>query len=211
MKGLIISNGTINDYNRLKSEIDASDFVICADGGIEHLIKLKIVPNLVLGDLDSISQLGLKFIKDNNIPINKFPAIKDDTDTALALDYMLDQGFNEITFMGVTGTRMDHTLANILLLITLLERGIRGKIVDDNNIIQLVDKYLEIKYRENTFVSIIPISEEGVVVSLEGFFYNLDKETIKLGSTYGISNRIVKDYGKIEIHKGKALVFISND
>ncbi len=211
MKGLIISSGTIKDYTKLKNEINNSDFILCADGGIEHLIKLKVVPDLVLGDFDSISKSGLDYINKNNIPIFRFPSIKDDTDTALALDYLLDKGFDEITFMGVTGTRMDHTMANILLLSTLLERGIKGKIVDDNNIIQLIDKYLEIEYMEGSFISIIPINEDGLVVSLEGFFYNLDRETIKFGSTYGISNRLIENLGKIIIHSGKALIFISND
>lgn len=211
MKGLIISNGTIKDYDRLKKEIDTSDFIICADGGIEYLIKLNAEPDLVLGDLDSISQLGLDYIKNKSIQVKLFPSIKDDTDTALALEYLLDRGFDEITFMGVTGTRMDHTMANILLLNTLLERGVKGKIIDDNNIIQLVDEYLEIEYMENSYVSIIPISEKGVVVSLQGFFYNLNKGKIEFGSTYGISNRIIEDCGKIKIHSGKALVFISKD
>lgn len=211
MKGLIISSGIINDNTRLKKEIDTSDFILCADAGVEHLIELDIKPDLVIGDLDSISQLGLDYIKHNNVPIYKFPSIKDDTDTALALEYLIEKGFDEITLMGVTGTRIDHTMANILLLNTLLEKGIKGKIVDGHNIIQLIDDYLEIEYIENSFVSIIPINEEGLEVSLEGFFYNLKREIIKFGSTYGISNKIIENCGKIKIHKGKALIFISND
>lgn len=211
MKGLIISNGVITNYNRLKKEIESADFIICADGGIKHLVKLNVKPNLVLGDLDSLSKSGLDYIEENRIEVSLFSSIKDDTDTALALDYLIERGFDDITLMGVTGTRMDHTLANILLLNTLLEKGIKGRIIDDNNIIQLVDNELEIKYCENTYVSIVPITEEGVVVTLRGFFYNLESTKIKFGSTYGISNRVVESCGKIKIHKGKALVFISND
>ena len=62
-----------------------------------------------------------------------------------------------------------------------MEKGIKGKIVDGHNIIQLIDDYLEIEYIENSFVSIIPINEEGLEVSLEGFFYNLNREIIKFG------------------------------
>lgn len=211
MKGLIISSGCIGDYDKLKKEIERSDFIICADGGIDNLLKLNIKPDLVLGDLDSTSETGLNYIKEKAIKVNLFPSIKDDTDTALAVEYLLDKEFDEITLMGVTGTRLDHTMANILLLNTLLEKGVKGKIIDDNNIIQLIDDELMVEYKENSYVSIIPITEDGIIVSLEGFYYNLCKEKIEFASSYGISNKIIKDYGKIKIHSGKALVFISND
>lgn len=211
MKGLIISSGTITDYDMLKVVVKESDFIICADGGMDHIIKINELPDLVLGDLDSISQNGLRYIEEKNILIQKFPSIKDATDTGLALEYLIENGFKDITLMGVTGTRQDHTMANIFLLNHLHEKGIKGKIVDDNNTIYLVDKYLELEYIEDSFISIIPITEEGIEVSLIGFFYNLDNINIKFGSTHGVSNKIVEEKGIIKIHKGKALVFISKD
>ncbi len=127
------------------------------------------------------------------------------------MKYLIDRGYKEIILTGVTGTRQDHTMANIFLLNTLYDKGINGKIVDDNNIIYLTDDYLERWCLKNSYVSIIPIVEDGIVISLNGFFYNLDNEFIKFGSTYGISNEIVDNTGIIKIHRGKALVFISKD
>lgn len=211
MKGLIISSGTIKNYNRLELAVRDSDFIICADGGMDHLLKINKRPDLVLGDLDSISESSLRYIKDNNITVEKYSSIKDTTDTGLAMEYLIDNGFKKITLMGVTGTRQDHTMANILLLNTLHNKGIRGKIIDDNNTIQLIDDYLEIQYLKDSYISIIPITEDGIVISLSGFFYNLNKEVIRFGSTYGISNKIIDSQGIIKIHNGKALVFISKD
>ncbi len=211
MKGLIVSSGTITDYNRLKSEVKKADFVICADGGMNHLVKIDNKPNLVIGDLDSISESSLNYIKNNNIPVEKYSSIKDATDTDLAMEYLIEHGYKEIVFTGVTGTRQDHTMANIFLLNTLHDKGIKGKIVDDNNIIYLIDDHLELQYLEDSYVSIIPITQEGIVISLKGFFYNLDNEFIKFGSTHGISNKIIEDFGIIKMHRGKALVFISKD
>ncbi|MEY8415703.1 thiamine pyrophosphokinase [Tissierella praeacuta DSM 18095] len=211
MKGLIVSSGTITDYNRLESVVKEVDFIICADGGMNHLMKINRNPDLVIGDLDSISQVSLDYIKYNNIPIKKYPSIKDETDTEIAMKYLIDRGYKEIILTGVTGTRQDHTMANIFLLNTLYDKGINGKIVDDNNIIYLTDDYLELPCLKNSYVSIIPIVEDGIVISLKGFFYNLDNEFIKFGSTYGISNEIVDNTGIIKIHRGKALVFISKD
>ena len=211
MRGLIISSGTITDYSRLESVVRESDFIISADGGMDHMMKIGRLPDLLLGDLDSISQDALKYIEEKNIPIQKFPSIKDGTDTDLAMEYLIEKNVDEIIFAGVTGSRQDHTMANIFLLNRLKEKGIKGKIVDDNNTIYLVDDYLELEYIENSFISIIPITEDGIEVTLEGFFYNLDKRKIKFGSTCGVSNIMVESHGKIKIHSGKALVFIAKD
>ena len=211
MKGLVISSGTIKDYDRLNIAIKENDFIICADGGMNHIMEVGKSPDLVIGDLDSINQNSLNYIEENKIPIQKFPTIKDDTDTGIALEYLIEKGFKEITLMGVTGTRQDHTLAKIFLLDYIHGKNIKGKIIDDNNIIYLVDDYLRLEYMNNSFVSVIPITETGIEVSLSGFFYNLDNIKIKFGSTYGISNKVIEEYGEIKIHNGKALVFISRD
>lgn len=211
MKALVISSGTINNYSILESVVKEADFIVCADGGMDHLMKIKGLPNLVLGDLDSISKEALNYISENNIKIQKYPSIKDATDTELAMDYLIDKGFKDIEFIGVTGTRQDHTIANILLLNRLYEKGIKGKIIDDNNIIYLIDDYLELDYKEGYYVSIVPIDESGIELSLAGFYYNLNKEKVKFGSTNCISNKITDNCGKINIHNGKALIFISKD
>lgn len=211
MKGLIVSSGTILNYEILKSLVEDANFIICADGGMDHLLKIRKEPNLLVGDLDSISQESLKFIKEKNIPTMKFPVMKDSTDTGIAMEYLIDKEYSEITLIGVTGTRLDHTLANIHLLNTLLEKGIKGKIVDDNNIIYLIDEKLEIESVKDRYLSIIPISVDGIIISLEGFLYNLDKKFIDFGSTHCISNKIVAERGIIQIHSGKALLFLSKD
>ena len=102
--------------------------------------------------------------------MEKYSSIKDATDTALAMEYLIDKEYKEIILMGVTGTRQDHTMANIFLLNTLHDKGIKGKIIDDNNIIYLIDNYMELQYLEDKYVSIVPIVEEGIVISLKGFF-----------------------------------------
>lgn len=211
MKALVISSGTINNYSILKSIVKESDFIVCADGGMDHLMKINRLPDLLLGDLDSISNDALDYVNENNIKIQKYSSIKDSTDTELAIEYLIEKGIRDITLIGVTGTRQDHTIANILLLSRLHDKDIKGKIVDDNNIIYLIDDYLELEYQKETYISILPITEDGIEVSLTGFYYNLNDQIIEFGSTIGISNKIVDGHGVIKIHKGKAIVFISKD
>lgn len=210
MRGLVISSGKIEDLKLLKALVDKNDFILCADGGIDHIKKIDKIPDLAIGDFDSISKEGLDFINSNNIKVEKFPKMKDMTDTELAIDNLIERGFKDITITGVTGSRIDHTMANILLLKRLKKEGINAKIVDDNNIIYFVDDFLRLKKTPN-YISIIPINYEGVSISLKEFLYPLDKKYIPFGSTLGISNEIKGEFGTIELHKGEVLVFESRD
>ena len=211
MKALVVSNGVINDSNWLKEIRKKFDFVLCADGGCNHCIKASIIPDLVIGDLDSISPRTLDRILENKIPIEKFPVKKNATDTELAMDFLISKGIKDITFVGVTGSRMDHTLANIFLLKRLYQKGCRGKIVDEKNTIYLVDKELAILKKEGYYISIIPLMNPGINISLDGFEYELDQANISFGSTLGISNKITEEKGYIKVHKGICLVCISKD
>lgn len=211
MQGLIISNGHIGDYKKLNRIFQVSDFVICADGGIRHLIKIHAKPNIIIGDFDSTSKEDLAYIKENNIKIEKYPPVKDKTDTEIAMDYLVGMGCREIYFMGATGSRQDHSIANIFLLDYLLKKNIKGTIFDDNNTIYMVDDKLTLEKQESTYVSIIPISDKGINLSISGFFYDLDHVFIPFASSHGVSNEIVDDNGIIQIHRGKALVIQSFD
>lgn len=211
MKALIVLNGKILDLNRLRVVGKEVDFILSADGGTNHCLQASLIPDLVVGDLDSISEESIQIIKKNGIPIEKFPVKKDKTDSELASDYVIDKGFKDITIMGAIGNRMDHTLANILLLTKLTEKGIKGRIIDGNNTIYLVEDELTLENQAGFYVSIIPITNSGILISLKGFEYELENTEIKFGSTLGISNRIVKNKGIVKVHKGRGLVIVSKD
>ena len=211
MKGLIISSGKINDYTLLEDLIEENDYIVCADGGLNHLMNINKVPHVILGDLDSVSDLGIKYIKDNNIKVEKYPSIKDNTDSELAIIYLINKGIDDMILIGGTGTRLDHTLANLFLLKRFNKNGKHLKVIDDNNIVTYVVDTIEIERKQGWFISIIPINYEGIIVSLTGFKYPLDNKYIEFSSTLGISNEIIEDIGIIEIHKGEALVFESLD
>ena len=211
MKGLIVSSGAIKDYELLKKTVAENDYIVCADGGVNHLLKIGKMPDVVIGDLDSIGQEELNLIEKEDIKIEKFSTMKDETDTELCIDYILKKGFKEITLMGVTGTRLDHTLANIYLLKKIDSLQARGSIVDEHNIIHYVKESILLDRREGVFISIIPIDSDGVVVSLDGFLYPLKNEYIDWTSTRGISNKIIEEAGYIQICQGSALVIESKD
>lgn len=211
MNALVVSSGSINNYKVLKELATSHDFIICADGGIRHLMEIKINPDIIIGDLDSIDDISRNYISQNNLEIIKYPIQKDETDTELAIIYLMEHGYKDITLTGVTGTRMDHTLSNIFLLRNLDKNNIQAKIIDDNNTIYYTKNYMKLKKVEPYYVSIIPISLEGVIVTLNGFLYPLMDHKIEFGSSLGVSNKIIEDEAEVFIISGEALIIVSKD
>lgn len=211
MKTIIISNGSFSKAI-LENILEDGDQIICADGGAVHLYKTEIVPHMIVGDLDSIDEETLRHFKLLGVSFFRFPPEKDLTDTELAVEFAVDEGATEIVLLGVTGTRLDHTLANIMLLPRLLELGIKATIVDAHNEISVVSSSsMEIEKHENEFVSLIPLFSDCRQVNMKGFKYPTEAREFPLGSTLGISNEVIEDTAKIEVGSGMALVIVSRD
>ncbi len=210
LRVLIVSNGNLN-IEVLKKYKLASDIIICADGGANHLYKSDIIPDIIVGDLDSIDEDALTYYKSKSVEFHKYPSKKDYTDTELAIEFAIKKDSKEIILFGSTGTRLDHTLANIMLLLKLLKRNIKASIVDESNEIYIIDKHFEIEKEEETFLSFVPIFGECLGVTMKGFKYPTYKRDFKLGSTMGISNEIEDEEGHIDMESGTALVIKSRD
>lgn len=211
MKTLIVSNGEALSSLKLKKISQEVNLIICADGGAKHLLKNDIIPDVLIGDFDSISKLDLDIMNKKNVELVKYPVKKDKTDTELAMDFALEKKTDEIIFVGATGSRLDHTIANIMLLYQLMKKGVKGKIIDNNNEITIVNDELTIKRENNSFVSVIPLFGSKPKVTLSGFDYDTEKVEFEFGSTLGISNKVKKNEGKIKVDNGVCLVTISRD
>ena len=151
MNALIVSGGNAPSEKLLRKYVAMCDFIIGADKGNECLIKYNIIPQLSLGDFDSINKKTFETISSKNIEIKKFPPEKDYTDTEIAIMEALKMGAEKIYLLGGTGTRVDHTLGNIGLILTTRDKGAKLIIVDDNNIVYLAHNNMTLygEYGEN--------------------------------------------------------------
>lgn len=211
MKILIISNGTLDNKDILINAIEEADYIICADGGAKYFYDLEKNPDIVVGDLDSIDEKTLSIMKEKDIKFHRFPAKKDKTDTELAIDYAIDMGAREISLLGAIGTRLDHTLGNIMLLRKLLKRGVKAKIVNSQNEIHIVMDSLTLEATEKDYVSLIPLTEVVKGVTLRGFEYETTDKDFMMDSSLGISNKIINGKGEINIKEGVCLVIKARD
>ncbi|NLJ97079.1 MAG: thiamine diphosphokinase [Clostridiales bacterium] len=187
--------------------------VIVADRGLLVADNLKLPIDYILGDFDSVLPELLSKYKGKTTPIKIFPTKKDKTDTEIALDLALEQSPSYIHIVGATGSRMDHTMANIELLLKAMNQNVNTAIIDTNNKIYLKKDNFIIKKEKQygDYISLIPFSHQIEGLTLKGFKYPLDSITLKAGSSLGISNEIIEDEGIIEFSKGILLVFESRD
>lgn len=211
MAVLIIGNGS--DIEKKYIENINIEYVICADGGLEKAEKLCLKPNLILGDFDSVGKLILEEYKNNGIEIVKFPSEKDYTDMELAIEHAIEKGFKDIVLIGATGTRLDHTYANLQLLEKYMYQGINIEIIDNNNHIKIISDNTDliVENKVGYYISLSPITEHIEGLTLEGFKYPLNNVSVKRGSTLLVSNEIIEKQGRIKLKKGTTLVFVSKD
>ena len=176
---------------------------IAADSGIETAEKLNITPNVIIGDFDSACAERLKGHKN----IITYSAQKDDTDSMLAVKYALERGCKNITIVGGTGGRIDHTLANLSMLKYIKTRGGTGTLTDGFNRVSYISGGETVRvYKDYKYISILPVSAELSGVTLQGFLYNLDNACVNFAMPYTVSNQVAGEYGEIVITQGEAYI-----
>ena len=204
MRAVIFAGGEIKDYAYAKSLIDKNDMLLAADSGLEHLIKMGLEPDVMIGDMDSVrSEVSGK-------EIIRLEVMKDETDTEAAMRVAIERGADEILLLGAMGSRKDHSLANVLLLKRLNDLKIKASVADEKNEIYYLDKSITVNGNKGDIVSILPLSDlEGI--STEGLFYPLDNDTLYMGTSRGVSNVMLDTKCRITVRKGNALVIKSRD
>jgi thiamine pyrophosphokinase len=213
MKAFIVSNGEMFDdafYLKIFRKQNP-DYIICADGGANHVRRLGIIPSTIIGDLDSITTNDLEFYESHNIEILKYPPEKDDTDTQLAIQYAMSLPVKEIVLLGVLGDRIDHSLANIYLMENIINKGFKVSIINEKNIIYLINKEIEIKGKKGDIVSLLPYTDRVKGITTMGMYYSLEDSDMIKSKTYGISNIFNDEYIKISIKSGLLLVILARD
>lgn len=210
MKTLILTNGAYGDYSFCKN-IDAYDYIICADGGMKHCRNLNLIPHLIVGDFDSTNPIDLVYFETLEVPIERFSTHKDETDTQLALQYAIEKGADEVVIWGGIGTRLDHTLGNVQLLYSALKQGVKVTLMNDQNTVALIEDAIELKGKEGQLVSLIPFSEKVEGITTEGLAYSLTEATLKVGSPIGVSNYMTRTTAKVTVKSGFLLVMLAND
>lgn len=211
MNVAIISGGMAPSKKILEEYLKKVDFIIAADKGSECLYKYGIIPNLLVGDFDSANKEILDEVKEQTQEVLEFPPEKDYTDTEIAIIEAIKRGAKNIYLFGATGSRIDHTLGNIGLLLTTKKKGVYLEIIDDNNRIYLGNKNMKIfgQYGEN--IGFHALSDKVKNLKVKGAKYNLDGYDMNLLDPRAICNEFIDTPIEISYEEGELLILHSND
>ena len=187
-------------------EKQCDDIVIAADAGYRHLEKMGIVPDIVLGDFDS-----LEFVP-NVSEIIKHPVKKDDTDTMLAVKTGLERGFKRFVLYGCVGGRLDHTLANIQTLNFIAQNGGSGYIYgEDYGITAIKDSSITFSEEQTGNVSVFSADTVSVGVTIKGLLYELEGASLSSNFPLGVSNEFIGKESVISVEKGTLCIIFSTN
>ena len=205
MRAIIFANGDASDPEIVKHWAAQADLIIAADGGTRNALSVGVMPQVVIGDLDSLDEADRAQLDRLGVQLIVYPTHKDYTDLELALRHARKQHATEIIIFSALGGRWDQSLANLMLL-TLPELAqIPTCIVDHHLSIQVIRDRAEITGRVGDTLSLIALKGDAHGVTIEGCEYPLNEATLPFGSTLGISNVLAQNTAKITVKQGQIL------
>ena len=202
MRAIIYANGEFCPSENCP-QITEDDLVIAADGGSSHCQVMDIIPDVLIGDLDSTSKSLLKEWEAAGVQIIRHPREKDQTDLELALLHAQKTGAREIVVFGAVGGRLDMTFGNLLLLAHPELTGEIAYICGKEEVRLLHSgESLTLRGEPGDTVSLISLHPDSSKITTEGLEYPLVKEELGFGFTRGISNRMTATQASIHLVRG---------
>ncbi len=199
----IVCGAPLEDIGWFYKQISGYDYIVAADSGYDHLLSVDIKPDILIGDLDSISEVPI------DVEVIRYPARKDDTDFSICLKYCLDNKIYNIDVFAAWGNRIDHSIGALFSMLEFHKRGMSIRLITPKAIMFYVSEYCRIP-KNDGYVSLFAIGEDACGVTLKGFDYTLNNQTLYNSSPLGVSNIISSDYGEIFLKSGNILVVIQN-
>lgn len=204
-RAVILADGDLENPEELSAAIPDHELVVAADGGLRHAVTLGLKPDVVIGDMDSAPNELIQIAERQGAEIVGYPSRKDETDLELALDLAAARGAEEVVILGALGGRLDHALANVMLLahdasrpaLRLLGAGYELSLVRDS---------MDLRGRPGDIVTLLPLTPTVAGITTNGLEYALENGVLTMGTSRGVSNEMTAKLGRIEVADGLLLV-----
>ena len=212
MRAIIFANGVFHPSRWTGEWLARSDLRIAADGGLRLCRQLNLLPDILIGDFDSLTEQEVQQMQAQGVRVLRYSARKDETDLELALQVACEQAVDEIVILGGLGARWDQTLANLLLPAYHRFRHVPIVLVDGQHEIFAINappaRRLVLRGSVGDTLSLIPVggNVQGVVV--QGVEYPLAGEELHFGATRGLSNVFLAETVPLEIGQGSLLTVV---
>ena len=207
MRAIVVAGGDPDPSDA--SWLADADLLVAADSGACWLDELGVTPDLLVGDLDSIGEPLLERLTAAGVPIERHAPEKDESDAELALTRAVASGAETIVILGaLSGERLDHELANLLLLADPAWAGRDLRIVRGGTTVRALHggASLELQARPGDVVTLLPVSGDAQGVTTDGLRYPLADEELRFGRSRGLSNVVERAGASVWLENGTLLV-----
>ena len=188
------------EYGADMPALPAGTFLIAADGGLAFLTSHGVTPHLIVGDFDSYGGP-----LPEGVEVIRHPVMKDQTDMELAVREALGRGAGRIFLYGGLGGRLDHTLANLQLLVMLARRGVEGYLKGKNETATALSRRAA-RFSPDFTGTVSVFACGAAVVTETGLLYKLRRAALTDERPLGVSNEFTGTEAEIAVHEGTALL-----
>lgn len=205
MRAAIFLNGAPDPPDLLRRRAGAADLVVAADGGARYALDAGIVPDLVVGDMDSLGEV--RRFEERGASLERHPVRKDKMDGHLAVLAARDRGATAVDLLCAAGGRISALLAVPHILLAAERMGLRATMVatwGEAFVLEAGSRTVSGDPRDS--VSVFPFTGPATGVTLEGFGYPLEDARLEAGDTLGFHNELVGCAGRVSVGKGALLV-----
>ena len=205
-KCIIIANGKAPSKNVVKFfQLKGFSTIICADGGANSARKIGIIPEVIIGDFDSIYPSTLNYFKNKSriIQVKR----QNDTDVEKCLKFAIKRRYREAVLLGVTGNRLDHTICNLGIVLKFFKK-IKIHIVAENSFLTPYNNFISLRSKESEIISIYAFDNK-TFISSKGLKYPLKNSKLPFGKKESTSNVSIDSTIELKIKGG--IIFIIRD
>ena len=198
---VIVGGAPIENYDRLRRALTAEDFMVYCDGGLRHRAGLGREPDLIVGDFDSHPE------PHSPAETIRLPREKDDTDTVFAVKEAVRRGYRDFLMLGVIGGRLDHTVANVSILLALDKAGASALALDDYSELSVVSRAPASVPDGWPYFSLLAMGGPARGVTVTGAKFPLTEGEITSEYQYGVSNETLPGRtARITVREGRLLL-----
>ncbi|SFG54319.1 thiamine diphosphokinase [Oribacterium sp. WCC10] len=220
------------DFFGMPVKPQEGDYVIAADGGYENLKQCGIVPDLLVGDFDSMHIDGVKGttgpvkdldiyadaekaeyihhltkMKHEGVETRVIDPVKNDPDMMACVRIGLEMGYSDFRIIGGTGKRMDHSIANLQILGFLAEHGCQGYMYNEKQVVTAIkNRTVRFSSSMKGYFSAMSLTDYSYGVTEKGFKYIVNDVTMNNHTPTGLSNEFVGTEAEISVKDGILLL-----
>jgi thiamine pyrophosphokinase len=207
VRAAVFLNGAADSPEMLRAAAGRADLVAAADGGARYALDAGIVPDLVVGDMDSLGEAGVREVEERGALLERHPLRKDKMDGHLAIIATAERGATDVDLLCATGGSVSSFFAVPHILLAAERMSLRATMIagwGQAFVLEAGSRKVSGDPRDS--VSVFPFTGPATGVTLEGFSYPLEDARLEIGDTLGFHNELLDRVGRVSVEEGVLLV-----